>query len=49
MSNVLSPKLLEQEIRKYAIPFTAKMVKVRKNKLGDSSGVLGAAALVLKK
>ncbi|MBW2968297.1 ROK family protein [Candidatus Woesearchaeota archaeon] len=49
VSNALSPALLQEEIKKYAIPFSASKVRVRRHKLGDSSGVLGAAALVFNR
>ncbi len=48
VSNSLSPKLLEKELRNYTLPFSGRKVKVRHHKLGDSSGVRGAAALVFK-
>ncbi len=46
VSNVLSGKKIEQEIKKFAIPFSAGKVKVKRHRIGDSAGVLGAAALV---
>ncbi|MBW2964588.1 ROK family protein [Candidatus Woesearchaeota archaeon] len=46
VSNVISPARIEKDIKKFAIPFSASKVKVRRHSIGDSAGVLGAAALV---
>ncbi|MFC1742255.1 ROK family protein [Nanoarchaeota archaeon] len=46
VSNDLDPKRLLRETRRFTIRSMAKTLKIKKNKLGDSSGVLGAAMLV---
>ncbi|MBC8500363.1 MAG: ROK family protein [Nanoarchaeota archaeon] len=45
LSNLPLYSRLNREVKRYVIPALAKNVKIVKNKLGDSSGVIGAAFL----
>jgi fructokinase len=47
VSNINFYTELRKRVKKYAYPVMFKGTKIVKNKLGDSSGVLGAASLVL--
>lgn len=47
VSNIPFYKELNDEVKRLSNPYIFNSVKIVKNKLGDSSGVLGAAALVL--
>jgi predicted NBD/HSP70 family sugar kinase len=46
VSNVLSPSRIKKEIKRFSLPVPGAKVKVKRHKIGASSGVLGAAALV---
>lgn len=46
VSKSIRASRLRKEIVKYAIPFSAKLVKVKQSRLDDLAGVLGAAALI---
>jgi glucokinase len=48
VSHALDTKRMENEIKKYCIPFTASTMKVKDSRLDDLASVLGAAALVFK-
>ena len=49
VSNLPVYRELNSEMRKYTNPISGKACKIVKNKLGDSAGVLGAAALVFSR
>ena len=46
VSNLSFYKDIKKAVKKYAHPFMARMCKIKKNALGDDSGVIGAAELV---
>lgn len=46
VSNLPFYKDINKVVKKYANPFMAKVCKIKKNALGDDSGVIGAAELV---
>jgi glucokinase len=48
VSNLSFYKDVEKIVNKYAQPEMLKVCRIRKNALGDDSGVLGAAELALK-
>ncbi len=49
VSNVTFYPEIRKAVKQYGRPHLVKNVKILKNKLGDSSGVLGAASLILHK
>lgn len=38
---------IKKEVKRYALPILTKSLKIRKHSISDSSGILGAAALVI--